>query len=61
MIVLPHAPDPGFIKEASKRGVFAHITDIADADVQGWQRSIDVVLRRFAEYHDLEARSAAAP
>lgn len=34
--------------------MFAHITDIADADVQGWQSSIDVVLRRFAEYHDLE-------
>ena len=51
MIVLLHAPDPGFVKEASKRGVFAHITD---ADVEDWQSSIDIVLRRFAEYHDLE-------
>jgi AmiR/NasT family two-component response regulator len=48
--VLLHAPDPGFVKEASKRGVFAYITD-ADKD---WQSSIDIVLRRFAEYHDLE-------
>ena len=51
VIVLLHAPDPGFVKEASKRGVFAHISD---ADVDDWQSSIDIVLRRFAEYHDLE-------
>ena len=25
-----------------------------DADVEDWQSSIDIVLRRFAEYHDLE-------
>src|SRR6187431_2426256 len=51
VIVLLHAPDPGFVKEASKRGVFAHISD---ADVEDWQSSIDIVLRRFAEYHELE-------
>ena len=51
VIVLIHARNPEFIKEASKRGVFAHITD---ADVDDWQSSIDIVLRRFAEYHDLE-------
>ena len=51
VIVLIHAPDPGFVKEASKRGIFAHITD---AEPQDWQSSIDIVLRRFAEYHDLE-------
>jgi response regulator NasT len=51
VIVLLHAPDPGFVREASKRGVFAHITD---DDVDDWQSSIDIVLRRFAEYHDLE-------
>jgi AmiR/NasT family two-component response regulator len=51
VIVLIHAPDPDFIKEASKRGVFAYITD---ADAGDWQSSIDIVLRRFAEYHDLE-------
>jgi response regulator NasT len=37
---LIHAPDPDFVKEASKRGLFAY--------------SIDIVLRRFTEYHDLE-------
>src|SRR3954469_12079207 len=51
VIVLLHAPDPAFVKEASKRGVFAYITD---ADAEDWQSSIDIVLRRFAEYHDLE-------
>jgi AmiR/NasT family two-component response regulator len=51
VIVLLHAPDADFVKEASKRGVFAYITD---ADVRDWQSSIDIVLRRFTEYHDLE-------
>ena len=51
VIVLLHARDPDFIREASKRGVFAHISD---ADVDDWQSSIDIVLRRFSEYHDLE-------
>jgi two-component system, response regulator PdtaR len=51
VIVLLHARDPAFVKEASKRGVFAHISD---GDVDDWQSSIDIVLRRFAEYHDLE-------
>jgi response regulator NasT len=51
VIVLLHAPDPAFLTEASKRGVFAHISD---NDVEDWQGSIDIVLRRFAEYHDLQ-------
>ena len=49
VILLIHAPDSDFVKEASKRGTFAYITD---ADAKDWQNSI--VLRRFAEYHDLE-------
>ena len=51
VILLIHAPDSDFVKEASKRGTFAYITD---ADAKDWQNSIDIVLRRFAEYHDLE-------
>ena len=51
VIVLLHAPNPAFVKEASKRGVFAQISD---DDVEDWQNSIDIVLRRFAEYQDLE-------
>jgi AmiR/NasT family two-component response regulator len=51
VIVLIHSPDTDFVREASKRGIFAYITD---ADAKDWQSSIDIVLRRFAEYHDLE-------
>jgi AmiR/NasT family two-component response regulator len=51
VIALLHAPDPAFVREASKRGVFAQISD---DDVEDWQSSIDIVLRRFAEYHELE-------
>ena len=51
VIVLLHAPDRAFVKEAAKRGVFAHIND---DDVDDWQSAIDIVLRRFAEYHDLQ-------
>ena len=51
VIALLHAPDPAFVREASKRGVFAHISD---ADVEDWQSAIDIVLRRFAEYQDLQ-------
>ncbi len=51
VIVLLHARDPAFISEASKRGVFAHISD---DDVEDWQSAIDIVLRRFAEYQDLK-------
>jgi AmiR/NasT family two-component response regulator len=51
VIALLHAPDPKFVREASKRGVFAHISD---DDLEDWQSSIDIVLRRFAEYQDLQ-------
>jgi AmiR/NasT family two-component response regulator len=51
VIVLLHAPDPAFLSKASRRGVFAHISD---DDIEDWQGSIDIVLRRFAEYHDLQ-------
>jgi response regulator NasT len=50
VIMLLHAHNPGFVKEAAKRGVFAHIND---EDVDDWQSAIEIVLRRFAEYHDL--------
>ena len=51
VIALLHSRDPEFVKEASKRGVFAQIND---ADVDDWQSAIDIVLRRFAEYHELQ-------
>jgi AmiR/NasT family two-component response regulator len=51
VIVIIHSPAPWFINEAAKRGVFAYISD---GDPQDWQSSIDIVLRRFAEYQNLE-------
>jgi AmiR/NasT family two-component response regulator len=51
VIALLHSPDPEFVREASRRGVFAHISD---DDVEDWQSSIDIVLHRFAEYHNLQ-------
>jgi response regulator NasT len=55
VILLIHEPNPGFVREASRRGIFAYITDGEDEDEDSdWQGSIDIVLRRFAEYHDLQ-------
>jgi ANTAR domain len=51
VIAMIHEPDPDLVREASKRGIFAFITDSESED---WQNSIDIVLRRFAEYHHLE-------
>jgi AmiR/NasT family two-component response regulator len=55
VILLIHEPNPGFVREASRRGIFAYITDGESEDeASDWQSSIDIVLRRFTEYHDLE-------
>ena len=55
VILLIHEPNPGFVREASRRGIFAYITDgDEEDDPHEWQSSIDIVLRRFAEYHDLQ-------
>jgi response regulator NasT len=51
VVALLHEPDPEFVIEAAKRGIFAYITD---GDPQEWQSSIEIVLRRFAEFRDLE-------
>jgi AmiR/NasT family two-component response regulator len=51
VVALLHEPDPGFVVEAARRGIFAYITDV---EPQEWQNSIEIVLRRFAEFHDLE-------
>jgi len=56
VIVLIHAPDLYFVREASKRGVFAYITDGDAADLQN---NIDIVLRRFAESTTSRGRSVA--
>lgn len=52
VIAVLDVQDRAFIEEAAKRGIFAYIADGHDA--QEMQSAIDIVLRRFAEYHDLE-------
>ncbi len=51
VVALLHAPDPGFVVEAARRGIFTYVTD---AEPQEWPNTIEIVLRRFAEYRDLE-------
>lgn len=52
VIAILDVEDPLFIKEAAKRGIFAYITSVEDP--RELESSIDIVLRRFAEYHNLE-------
>jgi response regulator NasT len=52
VIAVLHVQDRAFINEAAKRGIFAYIVD--GGDPQELQSAIDIVLRRFAEYHNLE-------
>jgi AmiR/NasT family two-component response regulator len=51
VITLLETDDHAFVSEAAKRGVFAYITD---TDPQQLQDSIGIVLRRFAEFQNLE-------
>jgi AmiR/NasT family two-component response regulator len=51
VITLLEARDSAFVHEAAKRGVFAYITDTDPEQLAG---AIDIVLRRFAEFHNLE-------
>lgn len=52
VIALLDVEDRIFIKEAARRGIFAYIAD--GHDPEELQGSIEIVLRRFAEYHALE-------
>jgi response regulator NasT len=51
VIALLETDDHAFVSEAAKRGVFAYVTD---TDPPRLQDSIEVVLRRFAEFQSLE-------
>jgi response regulator NasT len=51
VVALLHARDPGFVREAAERGVFAYVSD---GDLGEWQSAIEIVLRRFADFRDLE-------
>jgi AmiR/NasT family two-component response regulator len=51
VITLLETDDHNFVTEAAKRGVFAYITDTNPDQLQD---SIEIVLRRFAEFQNLE-------
>jgi AmiR/NasT family two-component response regulator len=52
-IALLAVQDTAFVREAAKCGIFAYIANeqLVDDELEG---AIDIVLRRFAEYHDLQ-------
>jgi AmiR/NasT family two-component response regulator len=52
VIAVLDVQDRTFINEAAKRGIFAYIAN--GHDPQEMQSAIDIVLKRFAEYHALE-------
>ena len=51
VILILDARDQEFVNEAAQRGVFAYIVD---GDQEQLQSALDITLRRFAEYHNLE-------
>ena len=51
VIALLNDDDAAFIREAAERGIFAYVTD---GDPEDFQSSIDIALRRFSDYHNLE-------
>jgi AmiR/NasT family two-component response regulator len=51
VIAMLSAEEPGYVREAARRGVFAYIVDTSLDDLQG---AIDITLQRFAEYHSLQ-------
>lgn len=51
VIAVMQGEDREFVQEAARRGISAHVTAY---DPEGMQSSIDVVLRRFAEYQGLQ-------
>jgi response regulator NasT len=51
VIAVLEGHDAEFVDEAARRGVFAYIVDGTPAELQS---ALDITLRRFAEYHDLQ-------
>ena len=51
VIALLSAKDPGYVREAAKRGVFAYIVDSTPDELQS---ALDITLKRFTEYHNLQ-------
>ncbi len=55
VIALLEADDPIWVNEAAKRGIFAYIVD---GRAEEMQSAIDITLRRYAEYANLEGAFA---
>jgi response regulator NasT len=51
VIALLSAEDPGYVREAAKRGVFAYLVNTTPEELQS---AIDVTLQRFAQYNNLQ-------
>jgi response regulator NasT len=51
VIAVLEGHDPEFVDEAAKRGVFAYIVDGSPDELKS---ALDITLRRFAEYHNLQ-------
>jgi response regulator NasT len=51
VIAVLEGHDTAFVDEAAKRGVFAYIVDGSPDELQS---ALDITLRRFAEYHNLQ-------
>jgi response regulator NasT len=50
VIAVLEGRDPAFVNEAAKRGVFAYVDGTPDE----LQSALDITLRRFSEYHNLQ-------
>jgi AmiR/NasT family two-component response regulator len=59
VITILNSEDAAFIHQAAKRGVFAYITASQTSEEQ-LASAIDVVLARFAEFHNLGGHGTAA-
>jgi AmiR/NasT family two-component response regulator len=51
VIAMLEQRDPAFVSGAAERGVFAYIVDASAEELQG---ALDIALRRFAGYHNLQ-------
>ena len=51
VIALLEAEDPSWVNEAAKRGIFAYVVDVDPAEMQS---AIDITIRRYTEYTNLE-------
>jgi response regulator NasT len=52
VIALIDNPDPDYVTEAAKRGIFAYV--ITEGDASELQNALEITLRRFAEFNNLQ-------